>query len=90
MPTFRSTVTGAERVIAGSLGYPWIELDDETPPEPVNEQIEFTVKTADAILADVGNDPELAAAALAEEQTRETPRLVLSSKLQRIVDNAES
>lgn len=83
-------MTGAERISATPLGYPWIELDDETPPEPVNEQFEFTVMTADAILAEVGNDPELAQLAYDEEQAREAPRTVLSAKLKRIVDNAQS
>jgi len=83
-------VTGAERVSVDPLGYPWIELDDETPPEPVNVQYEYSVQTADAILFEVGNDADLAAVALAEEQARETPRTVLSAKLQRIIDNAES
>lgn len=89
MPTYRSSVNESVRVSADSLGYPWIEIDEETS-EPVLEQDEFVVRTADAILAEVGNDPELAAAALAEEQEREQPRTVLSAKLQRIIDNAES
>lgn len=90
MPLYRSSVTGAERVSASPLGYPWIEFDDEEPPQPVVEQFEFTVATADAILAEVGNDAELAQLALDEEEARETPRTSLVAKLERIVRNAES
>lgn len=90
MPLYRSSVTGAERVSVDPLGYPWIELDDETPPEPVNVQYEISVATADAILLEVGNDAELAALALAEEEERESPRTSLIAKLERIVRNAES
>ena len=90
MATYRSSVTGAERVSADPLGYPWIELDDETPPEPVNTQYEFTKQTADAILLEVGNDADLAQIALDEEEASETPRTSLIAKLERIVRNAES
>jgi hypothetical protein len=90
MPTYRSSVTGADRVSADPLGYPWIELDDETPPEPVATQYEFVKPTADAILLDVGNDADLAQIALDEENASETPRTSLVAKLERIVRNAES
>lgn len=89
MPTYQSSVNGAIRTTADTLGYPWIEVEGE-PPAPVEEQDEFVKPTADFILAEVGNDPDLAAAALAEEQASETPRVVLSAKLQRIIDNAAS
>jgi len=86
MPTYRNSYNGAERTTADTLGYPWIEI--ESPEgEPVEEQEELAVKTADAILADVGTDPDLAAAALEEEQARETPRTSLVAKLERIVRN---
>ena len=88
MATYRNSYNDGVRVSPDFLGYPWIEIDEDTE-EPVEEQTEFTVMTADAILAEVGDDPELAAAALAEEQEREQPRTVLSAKLQRIIDNAE-
>ena len=87
MPTYRNTYNGVERTSADLLGYPWIEIADG---DPVAEQDELAVKTADAILADVGNDAELAQAALDQEEARETPRKVLTAKLQRIVDNAGS
>lgn len=88
MATYRNTFNGAERVSADALGYPWIEVEESG--ELVGVHFELTVATADAILAEVGNDAELAAEALGDEQARETPRTVLSAKLQRIVDNAES
>lgn len=88
MATYRNSFNGAERVSADALGYPWIELEESG--ELVGVHFELATQTADAILSEVGNDAELAATALAEEQDRETPRTVLSSKLQRIVDNAES
>ena len=90
MPTYRSSVTGADRVSADPLGYPWIELDEETPPEPVETQYEFTKKTADWILLEVGNDAEAAQAAIDDEEASETPRTSLIAKLERIVRNAES
>ena len=89
MATYQSSVNGAVRVSADPLGYPWIEVEGE-PPAPVEEQDEFVKPTADFILREVGNDPDLAAAALAEEEASETPRIVLSAKLQRIIDNAQS
>lgn len=87
MATYRNSVNGAERVSADALGYPWIETEDG---EPVAEQTELAARTADAILLDVGTDPELAQAAIEEEQERETPRTSLIAKLERIVRNAES
>lgn len=89
MSIYRNTFNGAERTTSETLGYPWIEVAS-SGGDPVDDQTEFAVKTADAILAEVGNDADLAQAALDEEQARETPRTVLSSKLQRIVDNASS
>lgn len=89
MPTYRNSYRGQEVESATPLGYPWIEVDSATG-ELAGEHDELAVKTADAILADVGEDADLAQAALDAEQARETPRVVLSTKLQRIVDNAES
>jgi hypothetical protein len=88
MPTYRSSVNGAVRTTADTLGYPWIEIDAEG--DPVEEQTELAAKTADATLAEVGNDAELAQHFLDLEEARETPRTSLITKLQRIVDNAES
>lgn len=89
MPTYRNSFNGAERTTAGTLGYPWIELDG-AGGDPVAEQTEFAERTADAILADVGTDADKAQAALDAEQARETPRTSLVAKLERIVRNAES
>lgn len=89
MPTYRNSFNGAERTTADTLGYPWIELESEGG-EPVEPQEEFTVMTADAILAEVGTDAELAQLALDDEEARETPRTSLVAKLERIVRNAES
>jgi hypothetical protein len=90
MPTYRSSVTGADRVSADPLGYPWILLDEETPPEPVETQYEYSKATADYILLYVGNDADRAQTALDEEEASETPRTSLIAKLERIVRNAES
>lgn len=90
MPTYRSSVTGADRISPTPLGYPWLELDEEEPPQPVETQYEFTKQTADWVLRVVGNDAELAQAALDDEEASETPRTSLITKLQRIVNNAES
>lgn len=92
MATYRSSVTGAERVSPTPLGYPWIEVDEDSEPagQLVGVQYEFTKATADAILAEVGNDAELAQLALDEEEASETPRTSLIAKLERIVRNAES
>jgi hypothetical protein len=89
MPTYQSSVSGAIRTTADTLGYPWIEVEGD-PPAPVEEQTEFTKQTADAILLEVGNDAELAQLALDEEEASETPRTSLIAKLERIVRNAES
>jgi hypothetical protein len=90
MATYRSSVTGADRISADPLGYPWILLDEETPPEPVETQYEYSKPTADWILKEVGNDPDAAQEALDEEEASETPRTSLIAKLERIVRNAES
>lgn len=87
MPVYRNTFNGAERTTSATLGYPWIELEDG---ELSGAQIEFGKATADAILAEVGNDAELAQLALDEENDSETPRTSLIAKLERIIRNAES
>jgi hypothetical protein len=88
MATYRNSFSGAERVSADVLGYPWIEADADTG-ELAGEQIELAARTADAILLDVGDDAELARLALEEEEARETPRTSLIAKLERIIRNAE-
>lgn len=90
MARYRNTYNGAERTSADLLGYPWIEIEDAAGGEPVAEQIEFAKRTADAIILDVGTDPDKAQAALDEENASETPRTSLIAKLERIVRNAES
>jgi len=82
--TFRNGQTKESDV---DLGYPWIPTEDaERPPS-----FELAVETAAAILAYVGDDPELAQEALDRELSREfPPRKVLTSDLRRIIRNAES
>ena len=89
MATFKHTIKGWTRESATHMGYPWIEVDSETLI-PEGDTYELAAATADAILEEVGNDPVLAQIALDAEQLREKPRSVLTAKLQRIVDNAES
>ena len=87
MATYKHTVKGWTRESGTPMGYPWVEVDSDTL-EP--EGYELAAATADAILAEVGDDPILAQIALDAEEQRDKPRAVLSAKLQRIVDNAES
>lgn len=89
MATYKHTLKGWTRESATVMGYPWIEVDSETL-EPEGATYELAAATADAILAEVGDDPVLAQVALDAEQEREKPRSVLTAKLQRIVDNASS
>jgi hypothetical protein len=49
------------------------------------ESVELIDGNVEAVLRGVGNDPELAAAALAAEQAQERPRVTLVEKLQGIV-----
>jgi hypothetical protein len=87
MANYRNTYNGQIKSSATPLGYPYIALDDQD--NPASEQIEFAERTADAILLDVGTDPVLAAAALTAESEREKPRIVLTRRLQAIIDHAE-
>lgn len=87
MATYKHTQKGWIRESGSLMGYPWVEVDSETL-EPAG--YELAAATADAILAEVGDDPVLAQVALDAEQERDKPRTVLTAKLQRIVDNAES
>jgi len=82
-----NTFNGRQKESATALGYPWIPAADaERPPS-----FELAVETAAAILARVGDDPELAQEALDAELSREfPPRKVLTRDLQRIIRNAES
>jgi hypothetical protein len=87
MANYRNTYNGTIRSSGSALGYPWIALDDQD--NPVDAQTEFAERTADAILADVGTDPVLAAAALSAESEREKPRIVLTRRLEAIIAHAE-
>lgn len=80
---YRNTYNGAVRTAHRPMGYPWVEVT-ETPV------VEFGSRTAEAILADVGDDPVLAQAALDAESQREKPRSVLSGQLEKIIKDAES
>lgn len=88
MATYRNTKNGTIRTSLTLMGYPWIEVSADG--DPVNPSYELAAETADAILNAVGNDAELAQLALTKEAERDKPRTVLTAKLQRIVDNAES
>jgi hypothetical protein len=83
MANYRSSVNNRVVASATSLGYPWILLDDEG--DTAAETKEIMAKTADFILLEVGDDPDLAQAALDAEQARETPRKVLSTRLRQII-----
>lgn len=89
MATYRNTRNNSQRTSSAVLGYPWVAVDADTGIT-VNQSYELAASTADAILADVGDDADLAQTALAMELERDAPRKVLTAKLQRIVDNATS
>jgi hypothetical protein len=78
-PLARPNVTSTE-----PLGYPWREV----PAPADNPEVELAVATADAILAEVGDDAAKAQAALTAENAREKPRTALTRKLERIIANA--
>ena len=88
MANYVNTYNGQTRSYDTLLGYPYVELDEGTG-EPAGS-IEFAERTAEAILLDVGTDPELAAIALRQEEARETPRKVLSNTLRKIIRDAEA
>ena len=67
-------------------GYPYVAEDKMAPGAEGTS--ELAAKTADAILADVGEDPEAAQAALDAELKREKPRTSLTAKLEKIVEAA--
>jgi len=82
-----NTFTQAFRDFAGDPpGYPWIA--EAGAAEGADGTTEVATRTADAILADVGDDAEAAQAALDVELARDTPRTSLTAKLQKIVDAA--
>ena len=89
MATYLHTTKGWTRESSTLMGYPWVEVDSETL-QPEGVTYELGAATADAILEEVGDDAVLAQIALLKEQERDKPRSVLTAKLQRIVDNAES
>ena len=66
-------------------GYPWVDV-------PATGS-ELATRTIEAIMADVGDSAELAAAALAEEKARADegikPRITLLARLQEVIDAAE-
>lgn len=61
------------------LGYPWVAAD--------SLETEIAAGTADAILAEVGEDVAKAQAALDAENKRDAPRVGLTRKLERIIAN---
>lgn len=81
MPEYRHTKTGRIVNSISGMGYPWVEVGAPST--------EFAARTAEAILAEVGDDPLLAEAALEAEKERETPRKVLTANLQKIIRDAE-
>lgn len=89
MPLYRNSYTGGERISVTPLGYPYIEIDEVTG-ELTGEHEELAVMTADAIMAEVGEDADLAQAALDDEQARDKPRTSLVAKLERVIANAGS
>lgn len=90
MARYRNTYNGAERTSAVFLGYPWLEIADAAGGDPVAPQTEYSERTAEAILLDVGTDADRAQEALDAEEARDQPRTSLVAKLERIVRNAES
>lgn len=84
MARYYNTFTQAYRDFSDEEvpGYPWVtEASAQGSAEGTTE---VAAKTADAILAEVGDDPLAAQAALDAENARETPRTSLIAKLERI------
>ena len=69
VPRYWNTFSQAFRDSESELGYPYVLADKAE--QNAEGTTEIAVATADAILAEVGTDPELAAAALEAEQARE-------------------
>ncbi|MGV1029618.1 MAG: hypothetical protein ACOYBU_14040 [Dermatophilaceae bacterium] len=88
MPRFWNSHSQAWRDFpAGQTpGYPYVAEDAMQPGSEGTQ--ELAAKTADAILADVGEDAEMAQEALDAEQARDKPRTSLTAKLQKIIDAA--
>lgn len=84
MPRYWNTFSQAFRDSDTELGYPYVSEDALT----AEDTQEIAAKTADAILADVGEDPQLAQEALDAEAARDKPRTSLIAKLEKIVEAA--
>lgn len=77
-----NTFSGQVRNNTPARGYPWLNVD-----HPFNET---AVRTIEAIMADVGDDAELAQAAYDAEKGRPVPpRVTLLARLQAVIDAAE-
>jgi hypothetical protein len=88
MARYFNTFTQAYRDSDSELGYPYVlEGSEKVGAEGVTE---IAAATADAILADVGDDGQKAQAALDAEQARDKPRTSLIAKLEKIVEAAEA
>lgn len=88
MPRYFNTFSQAYRDSDSPLGYPYVE---EAKAEAGAEgTTEVAAQTADAILADVGEDAQLAQAALDAELARDKPRTSLTAKLEKIIEQAAS
>lgn len=86
MARYFNTFSQAYRDSDTELGYPYVLEGAEQPgAEGVTE---LAAATADAILADVGEDAAKAQAALDAEQARDKPRTSLIAKLEKIVEAA--
>ena len=88
MARYYNSFSGGYRDFAegDAPGYPWVA--EASTAEGAEGTTEVATRTADAILADVGEDGALAQEALDLELARETPRTSLTAKLQRIIDAA--
>jgi hypothetical protein len=82
MATWRHSKTGRELISTQTLGYPWINTENI-------EVFEVAARTIDAVMADVGDDAELAQAAIDQEKQRPQPRPRLISRLQAVIAAAE-
>ena len=87
MARYFNSYTQAYRDFEGQApGYPWVA--EASTAEGAEGTTEVATRTADAILADVGEDGAKAQAALDAENKRDTPRTSLIAKLERIIDAA--
>lgn len=86
MTRYVNTNDGTVTDTTATLGYPYVDESTVTAPEATADVARPTI---DRIMGDVGEDVDLAQAALDEENARDEPRATLVRRLEKIIDGAE-